>query len=130
MITHLSDAWLSTVNLLVMLTDVDSTRALTPATIVGRRASRKRALLSPWACVRVIERTTPTTATISWSDPTLGCYGNQAWRTAIAPHSGICAISRRPIRRGDEVFKPFCRPLPANAKAMVLAAVVNEIRIG
>jgi hypothetical protein len=43
----------------------------------------------------------------------------------IAQHAGFCAISGRLIRRGDEVFKPFCRPLPANARAMILAVVVR-----
>ncbi|MBK3739941.1 DUF3331 domain-containing protein [Paraburkholderia aspalathi] len=48
------------------------------------------------------------------------------WRAGIARHQGICAISGRLIRRGDEVYKPSHRPTPANATAMILSTVVHD----
>lgn len=55
----------------------------------------------------------------------MGCFGNQTWRLGVAQYAGVCAISGRCIGRGDEVYKPFSRPLPANAQAMILAVVVR-----
>nr|WP_242665749.1 DUF3331 domain-containing protein [Paraburkholderia ginsengiterrae] len=78
------------------------------------------------ASVRVIDRPTATTAVVAWSDPTFCFYGDQVWRAGIARHQGICAISGRLIRRGDEVYKPSRRPTPANAMAMILSVVVQE----
>jgi hypothetical protein len=83
------------------------------------------------AQVCLIERPTSATATIAWRDATHCSYGDQLWHAARARVSGVCAMSGRAIRVGDEVFKPRRgRPAPLNASAMILAAVLNEAADG
>jgi hypothetical protein len=83
------------------------------------------------AQVCLIERPTSATATIAWRDATHCSYGDQLWHAARARVSGVCAMSGRAIRVGDEVFKPRRgRPAPLNASAMIRAAVLNEAADG
>jgi hypothetical protein len=79
------------------------------------------------AKVCLIDRPSSATATIAWHDSTHCSYGDQLWHAARARVSGLCAMSGRAIRIGDEVFKPRrCRPAPLNASAMILAVVLDE----
>jgi hypothetical protein len=78
--------------------------------------------------IKVLERQGPTAATVSWSDPTAGCYGEQRWRRDIARKSGVCAMSGRTIARGDAVYRPRrVQPTPRNIEAMILASVMETI---
>jgi len=78
--------------------------------------------------VSLIERTTSSTATFAWRDPTSCSYGEQIWRAARAKVSGICAISGARIKRGDLIFHPQRSKLaPANAGAMILASALNDV---
>lgn len=75
--------------------------------------------------VKIIDRPSSTTATVSWSDPTSGYYGDQVWRSGVARGEGLCAVSAQRIRRGDAVYKPrVSRLAPANADAMILSSVI------
>ncbi|EIF33933.1 protein of unknown function (DUF3331) [Burkholderia sp. Ch1-1] len=77
--------------------------------------------------VSLIDRPSPTTATISWRDSTRCCYGDQVWCASRAYTEGVCAMSRQPIRRGDAVYKPrACGRAPRNADAMILASVLDD----
>ena len=76
--------------------------------------------------VTLIERPTPSTATIAWRDATRGCFGDQVWRTARARIPGFCVMSGRAIKPGDAVYKPNPRPTPVNADAMILACVLRD----
>ena len=77
--------------------------------------------------VSLIDRPTPATATISWRDSTRCCYGDQLWRSSRARTEGICAMSGRPIRPGDAVYKPrFGRSAPRNADAMILTSALDD----
>jgi hypothetical protein len=78
------------------------------------------------AAVTLIDRPTPSTATIAWRDSTRGCFGDQVWRMARARASGFCAMSGQAIRPGDAVYKPNPRPTPVNAEAMILASVLRD----
>src|ERR1700761_4187479 len=70
--------------------------------------------------IRVLERPTPGTAIISWSEPGRCHYGCQTWRLVRARHAGTCAISHRPIARGAMVFRPGKAPVPLhNSEAMI-----------
>lgn len=64
---------------------------------------------------------------LSWSDSTSCSYRGQLWRYAIARRAGTCALSGRPIRRGDAVFRPqsSVRSTPRNRGAMILAASID-----
>ncbi|MGV7241131.1 DUF3331 domain-containing protein [Caballeronia sp. M23-90] len=80
--------------------------------------------------VRLIELPSATTAIIAWSDPTSCCYGAQVWRQGVAPRTGVCAATGRPIFRGDVVYRPRAgQPAPANSKAMILSTVLYGIAI-
>ncbi|WP_082771604.1 DUF3331 domain-containing protein [Burkholderia sp. PAMC 26561] len=50
--------------------------------------------------VRVTDRTSPTTVTVEWCDPTVAHYGAQLWRLGSARASGSCAVSGATIARG------------------------------
>ncbi|WP_408443439.1 DUF3331 domain-containing protein [Paraburkholderia caffeinilytica] len=86
----------------------------------------KSALSSPSRPrVRILqlERTSPTSLMVSWSDSTQCCYLDQAWVAVSARQSGYCALTGNAIRRGDAVFKPRCKGKrrPANYQEMILA---------
>ncbi|MBN3767881.1 DUF3331 domain-containing protein [Burkholderia sp. Ac-20365] len=78
------------------------------------------------ASVTLIDRPTPSTATIAWRDSTRGCFGDQVWRMARARMEGFCAMSGQAIRPGDAVYKPNPRPTPVNGDAMILASVLRD----
>jgi hypothetical protein len=124
-----SRCWRHTVQLL-------GTSSILPLTNSGRLPSsepvvRQRRKIKPYttpaACaVRVIDRPGPTVAIVAWSDPTACYYGDQTWQAGIARHPGICAACGKTIRRGDAVYMPRRKPIPANADAMILAVVVQN----
>jgi hypothetical protein len=76
---------------------------------------------------RVVERSDERDIIISWQDPTRGHVGEQRWRFGTASTSGICALSGRPIRRGDFVFRPM-RPTSRRPEFgdMILAAAIDS----
>ena len=81
------------------------------------------------ASVRLLECTSDRTVLIEWSSPT-GCrYGEQIWTRATATAAGVCALSGKPVTRGDAVFRPR-RPLNSggNALAMILATEIDEAK--
>ncbi|MFC0398749.1 DUF3331 domain-containing protein [Paraburkholderia rhizosphaerae] len=73
--------------------------------------------------IRRIERQTGSTILVSWSDPTLGRYQDQAWRAGFARKPGVCGLTGMPVRRGDAVYRPVVRGgvRPLNALDMILA---------
>jgi Domain of unknown function (DUF3331) len=78
------------------------------------------------ACVAVLERTSASSALVSWRDPTRCSYGFQMWHRSVSRRSGICALSGSEIHRGDSVYQPRTRPRPLNASAMILAAHIES----
>jgi Domain of unknown function (DUF3331) len=84
----------------------------------------------PKCAIRVLERHTPTSVTVAWSDATCCRYGDQRWRRCVAPKAGVCALSGQAISRGDAVYRPrLARPAPRNIKAMILATVIDTIPV-
>ncbi|MGY6254053.1 DUF3331 domain-containing protein [Paraburkholderia caledonica] len=125
-----TDPWLRTLGLLSALsgdTDLDDhefVAALTHNAQWDRRASVRRHHRE--VQVRVIDRPSPSTATLAWRDSTHCSYGDQVWHMSHARVAGVCAMSGRPIKRGDAIYKPRpCRPAPLNAGAMILCTVLN-----
>jgi hypothetical protein len=59
------------------------------------------------------------TILIRWVEPGRCHYAEQRWRLRSARVAGVCAVSQRAIRRGDAVFRPAERPMPANGSAMI-----------
>jgi len=75
--------------------------------------------------IEILERS-DTTLVIRWVEPGRCHYGEQRWRRRSASASGMCALSRRTIHRGDAVFRPAERPAPSNASAMISAEVFRQ----
>ncbi|WP_412529562.1 DUF3331 domain-containing protein [Burkholderia lata] len=126
MVTLSIDPWLQTINLLAACQDRILTRTHVMVSSGDIRAQRILASLPLRASIRLIERQNSTTVTVAWSDPTVGYFGDQTWRLTRARHTGVCAISGRFIGCGDEIYRPMSRPIPVNAKAMILAEIVVE----
>ncbi|SAL44989.1 hypothetical protein AWB70_03472 [Caballeronia cordobensis] len=76
--------------------------------------------------VSVIERPTPTTATICWRDPTRCSYRDQSWRIRRARRRGRCAMSGESIAAGDFVYAPIRTSSVCNGHAMILASVIEQ----
>jgi len=126
------DPWVQTIQLLSF--EPRFPDVCVDATPVARHTASHgcRAMLStsssPQLKVSLIERTTSSTVTIAWRDPTSCFYGAQIWRIASAKVSGICALSGQRIRRGDRIFHPRpCKPAPVNARAMILESALNAV---
>jgi hypothetical protein len=81
------------------------------------------------ASVRLLECPSARTVLIEWSSPTGFRYGEQIWTRTTATASGVCALSGKPVTRGDAVFRPR-RPLNSggNALAMILATEIDEAK--
>ncbi|WP_245753233.1 DUF3331 domain-containing protein [Paraburkholderia sartisoli] len=94
--------------------------------IVDSHGSSRLPFRNGDVAIALLDRPSPRTATVSWSDPR-GCkYGEQVWRLATARRSGTCALSGQGIAAGDAIYRPTkARPPPANAAAMMLATVVE-----
>lgn len=76
--------------------------------------------------IHVLDRPTPRTAAISWSDPGACHYGYQIWDMAPAKREGVCVLSGCAIRIGDMAYTPRAdEPVPINAGEMIAAAFVE-----
>jgi hypothetical protein len=77
--------------------------------------------------IAVLDRPTVSTVLISWKDSTRCNYGYQLWHVARSRKSGTCALSSKPIKVGDMVYRPYSgRSNPLNAEAMILAVLIDE----
>ncbi|PQV44839.1 DUF3331 domain-containing protein [Paraburkholderia sp. BL21I4N1] len=94
-----------------------------------RPASRRAAYaLSPHVQVEVVERLSETSIAVLWQDATRCRYADQVWISCRARLKGRCALSGAVIRRDDMIYKPRVRAsIPANAAAMILASVVEQL---
>jgi hypothetical protein len=130
MLNNSGNPWMQTVGLLrfASVAPHSSDKRFTRSTAPLDRLSRSvpAAGRSSAVSVRVLDRPSSTTATIVWSDPTSCYYGDQVWRRSVARQSGVCAATGLPIRAGDDVYKPRCKPMPANGNAVILASVVHR----
>jgi hypothetical protein len=80
--------------------------------------------------IRLLERNSPTSATVAWSDSTSCFYGAQLWRRCIAKKAGVCSLSGQTIATGNAVYRPRrVRPIPRNIEAMILAAVLETVSV-
>ncbi len=76
-----------------------------------------------------IEKVDEEAILVCWSDATGGRYLDQNWRAGRSRGSGQCALTKMPIRKGDKVFRPFCRSKihPSNAAEMILASAIETL---
>ncbi|ALP67315.1 DUF3331 domain-containing protein [Paraburkholderia caribensis] len=125
---ELADVWRRTV---VAIGNFDVTPE--PAkTLRPPRPARRSA--RPAACwdgrseptVRVLDKPTAQTLTVSWCDARTGHYGYQTWRVNIARRAGQCVLTGRSIRAGETVYCPRANGTPpGNAGAMIVASGVD-----
>ncbi|MGF6767937.1 hypothetical protein P3T18_000407 [Paraburkholderia sp. GAS199] len=75
----------------------------------------------------VLERPTPSTVAVRWSDPRSGYYGEQLWRMSQSRTRAFCAATGALIGPGDIVFKPLARgsTMPFNRDRMILASAIG-----
>jgi hypothetical protein len=101
--------------------------ASTDRIVRAAMARVESALPPPTRFVKVLDRPSERTITISWRESTLCHYNDQIWRAGIAKHAGTCAVSGMHIERGDSVYRPIpTRPAPINANAMILSAAIAD----
>ncbi|MBB5471158.1 hypothetical protein OKW30_005138 [Paraburkholderia sp. Clong3] len=96
---------------------------------LARPASR-RATYAPSSHIQVevIERLSDTSIAVLWQDATRCRYVDQVWISCRARVKGRCAVSGAVVRREDSIYKPRVRPTPpANATAMILASVIEQM---
>ncbi|MFM0434846.1 DUF3331 domain-containing protein [Paraburkholderia strydomiana] len=79
------------------------------------------------AQIVVTECLSPTTISVSWSDPCSGRYAEQVWCRGLARVASICALTGRHIGRGDNVYRPRTRNLrvPSNRNQIILAGAIE-----
>jgi hypothetical protein len=81
--------------------------------------------MAPPARFSVLEVLSDNALSVCLSDPQAGRYAEQVWRSGFARCKARCALSGKPIVRGDRVFRPgrsfIC---PANSGCMILASSV------
>ncbi|MPW20449.1 conserved hypothetical protein [Paraburkholderia piptadeniae] len=76
----------------------------------------------------VVDRLSTCTISVSWSDPCVGRYTEQIWRSGRANVAAICVLTGRAINRGDRVFRPRSHEwrVPTNCHQMILAATIGD----
>jgi hypothetical protein len=118
------DPWLHTVKM--MHEGQAPTLPLLQRLLTAEPARLKPEAFTDARTVSVVERLTTTTAIVYWRDATRCCYRDQTWISARARRSGSCAISGRPIHRGDLIYVPARRAAVCNGQAMILACVIEH----
>ncbi|WP_423392135.1 DUF3331 domain-containing protein [Burkholderia sp. LMG 21824] len=58
-------------------------------------------------------------------EPGRAHFGEQHWKPGRARQAGVCVLSGARIACGDDVFRPRGRPMPPNARAMILAIALD-----
>jgi hypothetical protein len=74
-----------------------------------------------------IERAGPGRLLVSWHEATIGKYSEQRWLRCVSRSRGVCALSGKPVRRGDIVYRPSTRSAlkPVNIGAMILETSID-----
>ena len=96
----------------------------TDCSVAKRTRTAEKAALP--AHLFVLEVLSENAVSVCLSDPQAGRYAEQIWRSGYARNKARCALSGKPIVRGDRVFRPgrsfVC---PANSGCMILASSVS-----
>jgi len=96
------------------------------ARIVQKRVAKPNWTHHATLLIRVIDRSSPQTITVSWRDPLSGYYEDQVWVASSAQRSGQCVLTGGVIKRGDVIYRPRGRrPRPGNADAMIIGSCVD-----
>ncbi|MEM5329218.1 DUF3331 domain-containing protein [Paraburkholderia sp. JHI2823] len=124
--TQVVDPWQMTIGMLGLLSGEKCPGNPVPT---ARKPALRRCADKPVPSltIRVLERATATRVTLAWRDPSRCAYCDQEWYRTRARRSGVCAVSGREIRRGEDVYRPRpMRPQALNADAMIHSIVLDE----
>ncbi|MDR5777568.1 MULTISPECIES: DUF3331 domain-containing protein [unclassified Caballeronia] len=117
---------------LALLADSHPGQTLSAYSLVPRSShgSRVSSCAVGAPIVRLIDRPSSTSLTVSWRDALTGHYGDQLWRAKKAATRGICALTGRQIERGDAVYSPARgKHPPRNCNAMICADCVEVFTV-
>jgi hypothetical protein len=116
---------------------MDSVTASRKALVSRRRSTKSRSSgdaerPSDSAHVRILERATPRTILVRWTDPRTCSYGEQLWRKVRSRFHTQCALTAQPIHPGDMVFQPaaYGGKLPLNYERLILASEAERFLEG
>jgi Domain of unknown function (DUF3331) len=106
--------------------DIDCIEAQRGSIRKGAVTLPPRSAKTDCATIRIIERLSSSTVSLSWNDPTSLNYSEQIWRMGPAPRNGQCVLSDQSIVRGQPVYRPRrCgKETPLNFSDMILASAV------
>jgi hypothetical protein len=84
------------------------------------------------AVVTFVERIGEKAVSISWRDPTGGNYREQRWVQRAARSRGVCALTGKPISRGDSIYHPVSstRGRPSNLAQMIRSEALERFEYG
>lgn len=126
---HPLDPWAHTLAMIdhssgLRLSDPHSRAASKKRRGAVRQASRDAR--KACATIRILERLSTSTVSLSWRDPTSINYGEQVWWMGCARKSGHCAVSGERIVRGQSIYRPkrSGQGTPLNKNAMILTSVI------
>ena len=129
------DAWPQILATLGQYSSASMDLMNTPDIPVGARTlhSRRPAARLDWApssTITVIEKLSDTLVSLSWHDSTLCNYEEQLWSCDHARSSGRCALSGKPIRGGEPIYRPRSRgrDMPLNFREMILASELARLQ--
>ena len=121
-----ADVWCQTV---MAIRNFDVRREPAPEPVAAPRPARRRPRMAAYwdgrsqPTVRVLDKPTAQTLTVSWCDARTGHYGYQTWRVNIARRAGTCVLTGRTIEAGETVYCPRANGAPpGNAGAMIVAS--------
>ena len=118
--------WLRTVSWLRNGGVPDTPHPASPQTGSTRPHDSTSLTLRPPPTIHILDRPTPRTAAISWSDAGACHYGYQIWDMVPSKRDGICVLTGSTIRAGDLIYTPRVdEPSPINAGEMIAAAFVD-----
>jgi hypothetical protein len=61
--------------------------------------------------IRILEAPAKNRLLVSWRESGLCNYTEQLWALRDAPESARCAMTGRPVSRGDKVYRPMGKPV-------------------
>ncbi len=129
------DAWSQILATLVEYSSASIDLTKTPDISAGARTQRSRRPVArsdgaPSSTITVIEKLSDTLVSLSWHDSTLCNYEEQVWACGHARSSGRCALSGKPIRGGDAIYRPRSRgrAVPSNGAEMILASELARLQ--
>jgi hypothetical protein len=128
------DPWAATISQLEQFTDQGELDEPAPDDegLIEAPAPKSAHAVSEYgrnAVVTFVERIGEKAVSISWRDATGGNYREQRWVMRAARSRGVCALTGKPISRGDSIYHPVgsTRGRPSNLAQMIRAEALERL---